>query len=116
MGKKIYDLDISEKITPLMVRDAMLKCFILAHSEALETMKQYGSEMNDQEFEEVKKMNIELFVKKIFEEIEADFNNPKKEDLIKVLDKLAAFSSNFRTPEVIKKHYDEIMELINCCE
>jgi uncharacterized protein YpuA (DUF1002 family) len=116
MGKIIYGLDTSQKLTPIMVRDAILRCFILAHSETLEMMKQYNQEINDQEFEQIRKMNMESFVKNKFEEVGADFNNPAKEDLIKVVEKLAEFSSNFRPQDIIKNHQEEIMELINCCE
>ena len=37
----------------------------------------------------------------------ADFDNPTKEDLAKVMNKLVDYAVNFRNPEIVKKHYDE---------
>ncbi|MHA1868404.1 MAG: hypothetical protein ACTSXD_10215 [Candidatus Heimdallarchaeaceae archaeon] len=113
MSKKIYGVDISEKINPVMVRDTIIECFIKAHSEVLEMMKEYHKFKSKEEFEQMKRIDVEGLVKSKFEEIGADFNNPSKKDLIKVIDKLVEYASNFRKPEIIKKHYNEIMQLIN---
>ncbi len=40
----------------------------------------------------VKNFEIELIVKNAFKEANVDYNNPRKEDLIKVLDSLAKLS------------------------
>lgn len=96
-----------------MVRDAIIRCFIEAHSEVLNMMKEYHKFGSEKEFEQMKEIDVKLLVELKFKEAGADFNNPKKEDFIAVLDKLADFAVNFRKPEIIKKHRDEIMELIN---
>lgn len=44
--------------------------------------------------------------------IGGDFDKPTKEDIFKVLEELKEFAKNFRNPEIIKKHYGEIMQLV----
>ena len=112
MSKVIYGVDSSKEVTPAMVKGAILECFSQAHSEVLELMEDYYKFSSKEEFEKMKKMNVEFVVKSKFEEVDADFENPKKEDLTRVIDKLAELAANFREPEAIKKHYGEIMLLI----
>ena len=117
MEKKIiYGVDISKKVTPVMVRDAIIRCFLAAHKEVLEMMKEYYAFGSQKEFKEMKKLEVELLIKKYFAETGGNFDNPTKEEIIKVLDKLAEYAKNFRSPEVIKKHYGEIMRLVNKLE
>ena len=42
-----------------------------------------------------------------------DFERPTKEKLIAVMEYLAKFSEVFRRPEIIQKHAEEIMILVN---
>ncbi len=112
MGKKIYGVDVSKKVTPLMVRNAIIRCFISAHEEVLDEIKSYSDFDSEKKFEEMKKINIEYLIKSIFGDIGADYNKPKKKDLIKVIDALADYSKHFRDKKIIKKHYNEIMTLI----
>jgi uncharacterized protein YpuA (DUF1002 family) len=58
-------------------------------------------------------MNIELLIIGKFKEVGADFDNPTKESLQSVIDKLAEFAKSFRKPEMIKEHYEQIQSLIN---
>jgi Zn-dependent oligopeptidase len=113
MAELIYGVDPSKPVTPVMVRDAIVDCFIQAHEEILEEMKEYHKFKSEEEFEEMKKVDVKILIKSKFEAIGADFNNPTKKSIIGVMDKLADLSANFRNPEIIKKHYGEIMELVN---
>jgi len=101
--KKETGIDLTKKVTPLMVRDAIIVCFVKAHSETLEYMKKDFNFESKKEFEQMKKLNVEASIKLQFEKIGADFNNPSKDSLVKVLEGLAKFSANFRGPEIIKK-------------
>jgi hypothetical protein len=112
IGKKIYGIDLSGKVTPAMVRDAIIECFVRAHSEVLEMMKEYHKFESDEQFQQMKQLDVKILIKSKFDEIGADFDRPTKEDLAKVIDRLADFASNFRKPEIIKKHYNEIKQLI----
>ncbi|MBW2984594.1 hypothetical protein KY361_05735 [Candidatus Woesearchaeota archaeon] len=113
MAKKIYGIDPSKKVTPQMARDAIITCFVKAHQEILDEVKGLAGVGTGKEFEELKFKDIKFRIKAIFDDIGRDFNNPTKGDLIKVVDRLAAYASNFRSPGIIKKHYGEIMQLIN---
>jgi Zn-dependent oligopeptidase len=76
-------------------------------------MKEYHEFKSEEEFEEMKKMDIKILIKSKFEAIGADFDKPTKESIIGVMDKLAELSINFRKPEIVKKHYEEIMHLVD---
>ena len=106
----IYNVDISKDVTPIMVRDAIIKCFTQAQQEVTESMKV----ISGLESEEAKKISVDSLIENAFEEAGGDFNNPTKESLIKVIMKLKGFAADaFRNPEIIEKHAGEIMQLIN---
>jgi len=113
MANLIYGVDPSKPVTPAMVRDAIVDCFVEAHKETLEEMKSYHDFKSEEEFEEMKMINIKMLIKSKFEEVGASFDSPTKESIIGVMDKLADLSINFRNQEVVKKHYGEIMVLVN---
>jgi hypothetical protein len=114
MGKKIYGVDLSQNITPVIVKDAIIRCFLAAHKDVLEDLKKYGSMDSEEELEKMKKLDVELLIQKYFKETGGDFDNPSKDELVAVCDKLAEYASHFRKPDVIKKHYNEIIELVRC--
>ncbi len=90
--------------TPLTVRDEILVCFRQAHCDDLQT-----EDLDD----EIRTQYCNDLVRNIFKEEDADFDNPTKEDLLKVIKSLAEFSKNFRNQETVKKHFGEIMSSIN---
>lgn len=108
----IYDIDTEKPYTPKDVRDAMVKCFYLAHKEVLEEVDQ-DINMPQLDKDIAHQINIEFIVKKAFEDAKANWENPTKEDIINACGNLAEFANNFRNQEIIKKHYGEIMELVN---
>lgn len=105
MGKKIYGVDVKEKVTPEKVRDAIMMCFIKAHKE--EALM--SAEENDKDPDELSKS----LVKRAFEVTGGNFDNPTKKGLIKVIDHLALVAKSFRSPNVVKTHYSEIKTLID---
>ena len=115
-GKLIYGVDPSKKVTPTMVRDAIIECFVEAHEEVLNEMKEYGEFKSKKDLKETKRNYVVNLIKGIFKEVDGDFGNPTKESIIAVCEKLAAIASNFWKPEVIEKHYGEIMQLVNKLE
>ena len=91
----IYGADTSKKITPEIVRDAMVDCFYKAHcvdSSLFET-----SEFN--------KVYCEQTIRTMFEESGDDFEKPSKESIIRVIQKLKEFSTNFRDSKFFEKKY-----------
>jgi hypothetical protein len=113
MSKCIYGVDPSKKVTPIMVRNAIIRCFQNAHKEVLEDMNKNKEFNTDQERKNFERIQVDLIVRDMFDEVGDDFENPTKEGITKVLDKLAAFASRYRKPKIIKRHYNEIMRLVN---
>lgn len=102
---KIYGIDISKKITPLMVRDAVVECFYQAHCAE--------TGLSSSKHNPANREYCRSIIRKAFDDAGGDFNNPDKNSIIKVLDNLAEFSKNFRDPSVIEKHYKQIMILVD---
>jgi len=117
MSNILYGCDLNKKITPIKARDAVVECFRLAHADILKDMDNYADkEQGNESLENLKKLNVELLIKKIFGEIGADYHNPKKEDIMKVCDELMKYASNFRKQDEIKKHYNQIQSLVDKIE
>ncbi len=112
MNDILYGVDLSKKITPLMARDAIFKCFKQAHKEVLDLMDEFSEWKSDEERNKFRDLAIDFQIKNIFKDVGADFDNPAKPDLYKVLDKLAEAGSQFRKPEIVNKHYDEIKKIL----
>ncbi|KYK23878.1 hypothetical protein AYK24_06995 [Thermoplasmatales archaeon SG8-52-4] len=109
----IYGIDINQKVTPVMVRDAIIQCFYEAHCNVLELAKESFGKPSKKRFEEMKKIHVKDLIYDIFIKIEGDYNNPTKEDLLKVIENLKKFASFYRKPDIINKHVKEISQLIN---
>lgn len=109
----IYGVDITNKVTPIMVRDAILDCFLKAHSNVLDEMKIYSDYKTEDEFMKIKQESVKSLVESKFKEVGGDFNNPSRDSLIQVIIKLAEYASKFRDPTIIDKHINEIMSLVN---
>ena len=103
MGNKIYNIDLDVPITPLMVRDAIVECFWIAHC------KDTGL---DQEAQETNKSYCKSVVEKSFTDTKGDFYHPTKESIVASIGNLASFAKSFRDPSLIEKHYGEIMQLV----
>jgi len=113
MSQKIYGVDISKKITPVQARDAIIMYFLQAHKEILDMMDEFAEWKSKQEREKFRRLKIDFIIKKAFKEVKGDFENPTKQDLIKVVNNLAKFALQFRKPEIVKKHHSELSVLVN---
>jgi hypothetical protein len=109
----IYGVDVTKNVTPIMVRDAIIRCFYEAHCNVLELARETFGRPPRKKFEEMKKAQVEDLVHDIFDKIGGDFNNPTKDNILQVIENLKDFAKIYRTPDVIKKHVSEIMQLIN---
>ena len=114
MGKcdTIYGINLEDDINPNMVKDAILQCFYEADLDVIKKLFQ-KSDFESKEDMEIGKKHVEIVIKKMFEEVNGDFNNPTKESLINVVNKCKEFAGLFRDKEIIEKHANEIMTLIN---
>ena len=104
MKKEIYGANADEKITPLVVRDAIVNCFFEAHCEDAGIMEE--DKASNKEY-------CQSIVRKAFEDTGGDFDHPTKESIMKVMGQLAEFSKSFRDPKVIEKHYMQIKGLVD---
>ncbi len=92
---------------PLMVRDAIVECFRQAHC--------HDSGINPDE-KEVNRIYCREIVEKAFTDAGGDFQKPNKKSILGALENLKQFAKSFRDPSIIKKHYNEIMQLVNKLE
>jgi hypothetical protein len=113
---KIYCVDTTKKVTPILVRDAIIRCFKEAHTEVLKKMNENNEFKSVGERESFEKIQVNLIVRSVFDNVGEDFENPTKTGIVKVLGGLAEFAAKFRKPEIIKKHYGEIMKLVEKLE
>ena len=100
---QVYGIDTDKEVTPIMVRDALVNCFIKAHCEDTGVDEVEG---------DVNREYCKSIVSKGFEETGGDFENPTKEDILNVMTNLMEFSRSFRDPEIIKKHAAEMTQLV----
>ncbi len=66
MNKKLYGVDLSKKVTPIKVRDAIIVCFEHAHKEILDMLDEYTEWESDKEREKFRSLKIELLAKNAF--------------------------------------------------
>jgi hypothetical protein len=109
----IYGVDTNKKITPIMVRDAMIRCYYEAHCNILELASDSFYKPPKEKFEEMKKSHVQDLVETLICKFGDDFNNPSKDSLNQVLNYLKKIASTYRTPEIINKHVNEIKLLID---
>jgi len=109
----IYGVDPAKKVTPKLVRDAIIECFYQAHQEVLRDMYILLQEGKiNKEPEEMGKEYIKETIINYFIKVGGNFENPTKEHIMLVLEELREFAKGFRSPEIINKHYGEIMKLV----
>lgn len=108
----IYGVNLKDDVNPLMVRDAILKCFFEAERDVIIKLFQ-KSDFETSDNIEIGKKHVEIIIKKIFEDVDGDFDNPSKENLIDVVNKCKEYACLFRNKEIIEKHANEIMILID---
>lgn len=109
----IYGVDISKDVTAIQVRDAIIECFFQAHGCVIEEIKKFSNISSEEKLNELKRKTVLSIIQKKFNDIGADFNNPTKQNLIDVVEKLAEYSSQFRNPNSIDKNVNDIMRLIH---
>jgi hypothetical protein len=102
--------DVSaDELTPLVVRDELLRCFESANKEFLRILNQ---PVNDQ----VLKNQIRQFVTGSFSQCGASFENPTKEGIINAIGECKKNAEAMMGPsgrEVIDHHYREMMKLVD---
>ncbi len=111
----IYGLDTEEEITPKKIRDAMIICFKEAHKEILDSLEDPDQQMTEEELDDMKKFSAELVVEQAFEKSGQDFNCPTKESIKLACESLADYAKNFRKPQIITRHFNQIIKILEKC-
>jgi hypothetical protein len=99
----VYNIDTDKEVTPVMVRDAVVRCFFEAHCADA------GLETTD---ENINKSYCLAEVRKAFVDDGMDFDQPTKAGIMKAMQGLIEFSKNFRDQSIIKKHQEQMMLLV----
>ncbi|MBU1087553.1 MAG: hypothetical protein KKD05_08590 [Candidatus Omnitrophica bacterium] len=102
-GEDLKDLN------PQKARDLIIKCFFEAQKETFKRAKQkFGKSSDDTDVSQ----RIISVVKLTFQQINADFDQPTKESLLKVIERLAAMSASWGTPEDIIEHHKKQIQRV----
>jgi hypothetical protein len=98
-------------LTPVKARDTIINCFFTAQRETFVRMKEKAhSFVSAKEI----KSTVTAAVRAVFKEIGADFDKPRKSDLIKVVQILATKAKSWGTPDdIVQHHKSEIEKILN---
>lgn len=100
----IYGVDISKDITPLQVRDALVKCFGQAHCADSGLGTDNPTVANGY---------ITEIVKKAFAESGGDYEKPTKPSILQAIVELQDFAKNFRDQSIVQEHAGTMMKIVN---
>ncbi len=97
-----------EKITPIFVRDELLRCFESANGEFMRLLSQPVTD-------EALKAQVRQFVNGVFQKCGVSFENPTKEGIVIAIDeckKNAESMMGDKGADIIRHHYSEMMKLV----
>ncbi len=90
-------------------RDIIIKCFFEAQKETFARVKEsLGRKVSDDEILE----SVTNAVKLVFKEVNGSFENPSKQDLLNVVERLASKSASWGTPQDIIEHHKTQIEKV----
>lgn len=96
-------------VTPLLVRDELLKCFESANGEFAKAM---AKPINDREL----KQQVKGFVENVFSKCGVDYVAPTKEGILVAISECKKNAEGMMGPQgslIIEHHYSEMMKLVN---
>ena len=103
MSEKIYGVNPDEKLTPFLIRDAVVECLRQAYNSDL------GFDSGDPN------KNLDFCrseTKKAFANSGGDFDNTTKSSILNAMGELKKFAGNFCDPNIAKEHCQKMMGLI----
>ncbi len=106
-GYKAPDVS-KEKVTPVLVRDELLKCFESANKEFMQVLHQPTTD-------DALKSQVRQFVTGAFQTCGASFEQPTKRGILSAINTCKSNAESMMGPQgsgIIKHHYDEMMKLV----
>jgi hypothetical protein len=107
-GYKAPDVP-ADKVTPILVRDELLKCFESANKEFMTVLKQPATD-------EAIKTQVNQFVTGVFRNCGVSFDNPTKAGILTAIDQCKANAQSMMGPagsEIVAHHYAEMIKLVD---
>jgi len=96
-------------LNPIKARDIIIKCFFEAQKETFARVKEsLGRKVTDEEILD----SVTNALRLVFKEIGGSFDNPTKEDLFKIVERLASKSASWGTPQDIIEHHRSQIEKV----
>lgn len=98
-----------EKITPVFVRDELLRCFESANAEFMRLLNQPFTD-------EALKTQVKQFVSTVFQNCGVSYDNPSRDGIQTAINECKTNAEAMMGPaaaEIIGHHYDEMMKLVN---
>ncbi len=109
MAEDSCSTDPDVKMTPVEVRESIVKCFYEAHRDMI--LK--NSSMSDEEKSKFTETSIREIVRGQFIEAGGDFENPTKESLFFAIIGLAEIAKQFRDIDRIVGNFLKILKMID---
>jgi hypothetical protein len=101
-------------LTPLKARDTITNCFYTAQKETFARMKEKTNPyVSDPEI----KKTVIAGIRAVFKEIGADFDHPRSNDLVKVVEILSVKAKSWGTPDdIIEHHKEQIKKVLDALQ
>jgi hypothetical protein len=99
----------AEKVTPIFVRDELLRCFESANREFMKVLNQPITD-------EALKQQVRQFVNGVFQSCGVSIENPTKQGIVVAIEqckKNAEGMMGEKGTAIIDHHYEEMMKLVN---
>jgi hypothetical protein len=99
----------ADRVTPILVRDELLKCFESANTEFMEVLKQPVTDA-------AIKAQVNQFVTGVFQSCGVSFDHPNKAGILTAINQCKANAESMMGPagaDIIRHHYDEMIKLVD---
>jgi hypothetical protein len=107
-GYKAPDIP-ADKVTPILVRDELLRCFESANKEFMEVLHQPATDA-------AIRTQVQQFVSGVFQNCGASFDHPTKAGILTAIGQCKANAETMMGPAgsgIIAHHYAEMIKLVD---
>lgn len=98
----------SDRVTTVLVRDELLKCFESANKEFMDVLHQPATE-------EALRQQVRQFVTGVFSNCGVSFDDPSKQGIVTAIGQCKANAEQMmgdKGADIIRHHYAEMMKLV----